>query len=141
MIQAQTFCSTFDRPPIADLGSGALSFAEDTGGYCGGGRGAVARPRGVGWRTGEPVFFRRGYFNRGSSWRSETTSPSPLARRITPEYQYQYIVRINMIFYQVQSTNARSRKSVLVQVVELFPPIPDPRSCSIKVLEWARAWF
>lgn len=31
-----------------------------------------------------------------------------------------------MIFYQVQSTNARSRKSVLVQVVEIIPPDPRP---------------
>lgn len=36
VIQAQTIFSIFDRLPLAELGSGALSFAGNTEGYCGG---------------------------------------------------------------------------------------------------------
>ena len=48
---------TFPRPPLAELDGGARSFAGGTYGCCvrRAWRGAATRPRGVRWRSGEPV--------------------------------------------------------------------------------------
>ena len=52
---------SFRRPPLAEFSVGARSFVENS--FCAamwGGRGAIVRPRGVRWRSGEP--FPRGAY-------------------------------------------------------------------------------
>lgn len=59
MIQAQTICSIFDRPLLAEFDGGAGPFAGDGEGCAvWGGRDTVVRPREVGWRAGGPVSNR-----------------------------------------------------------------------------------